>query len=178
MKIIAATCCLLIMAFNSIASPDPIVWWRLDKVIDVRTLRIRSEKDKVRTITLGCVGKATNEKKAIAFIHARLKGQRLGFCPLSTGQTNYYARPMCLIIDDIPKSHKGMREWTNHFPILNEELIAKGFVTFRDVSMPYDEYGLKARLRRAYEFRKDAEQDLRQVSSETAPSATSDEPSR
>lgn len=160
------------MAVTALAVP-PIVWWKLDKVLDARTIRIRSDTDEVCTITLGYVGDATNEENAVAFIQTRLKNRRLQFWALSTSQTNWMSRPMCLFIDDVPEDHRGMRELVHHFPMLNEELIAKGYVEFQDVPMPYDEHGLKARLRRAYEFRKDAEQAEYTVPAKAAPSASS-----
>ena len=133
---------------------DPIVYWRLDSVIDARTVRIRSDEGEKATITLACVGVTGNETNAINFITSRLNGKPLGLWALSSSETNWMARPMCLFIQETDPRHHGMTELVHHLPMLNEELIAKGLVEFKDLELPFDEYGLRARLYRASMNRK------------------------
>ena len=66
--------------------------------------------------------------------------------PLETGQTNWYERPMCLILDmDLPRGGDAVYD----FPTLNEELLTWGYVPFMDVKITADPYNLKGRLLRA-----------------------------
>lgn len=140
-----------------VGSPLPIVWWRLVKVVDERTLVLRSDEGETNTVTLACIGRAKEKKEAIAYIERRLRDHKLSLWPLETSQTNWNARPMCLILDmDLP-GRGG--EAVYDFPLLNEELLAWERLPFEDVKVASDPYGLKARLVRAKQEGEDRQKE-------------------
>jgi len=153
MKRIEIGFAVLLMATVALAV-DPMVYWHLDRVVDSRTIRIRNDQGEQATVILACVGTAGAETKATHFIGERLKDKKLTFYPLNTSETNWMSRPMCLFIHETDPEHHGSIETVYHLPMLNEELIARGYVAFKDVEVPYDQFGLRARLYRANANRK------------------------
>ena len=125
---------------------DPIVWERLDSVINSHTVRLVSEKGETNTFTLACVGQVTNEEAAVAFIGKKLGGRKLQYWPINTAQTNWMSRPMCIFYDF---ERKRGGSTVSDFPMLNEEMLKRGLGTFADTEVVDDQYGLKDRLRRA-----------------------------
>ncbi len=129
---------------HAIADLPPIVWWHLIHVVDERTLILRSDEGETNKVTLACIGRAKDNSEAVAYITRRLRDQKLTLWPLETSHTNWYARPMCLILDmDLP-GRGG--DAVHDFPLLNEELLAWGRVPFHDVKVTTDPFGLKGRL--------------------------------
>lgn len=126
---------------------SPIDWWRLAKVVDERTLVLRSETGQIETITLACIGRAKDSREAVAYITRRLQDHKVTFWPLETTHTNWYARPMCVILDMDLAGRGG--DAVYDFPLLNEELLIWGRAPFEDVKVTGDAYGLKARLVKA-----------------------------
>ena len=148
LAIITLTFATLVFADRARDHLDPITWWSLVEVVDEGALKLRSEKGETRTITLACVGRAKDSQAPITYITRRLRDQKLMFWPLETGQTNWYERPMCVILDmGLPGRRGG--DAVHDFPLLNEELLACGHVPFVDMKTTSDPYGLKARLLRA-----------------------------
>jgi hypothetical protein len=125
----------------------PIVWWHLVEVIDERTVKLRSDESETRTLQLACIGRAKDNRAAVAYMTKRLRDQNLVFWSLETTQTNWYERPMCLILDMNLPGRGG--EAVYDFPTLNEELLAWGYAPFKDVKVTGDPYNLKARLLQA-----------------------------
>jgi hypothetical protein len=126
----------------------PIVWWRLVEVIDEQTITICSDKGETRTVTLAGVGRAKDKRIGISYIKRRLHDHKVVLHPLETGQTNWYDRPMLVVLDmDLP-GHPGS-EGVYDFPTLNEELLRYDYVPFAEVEVTGDRYGLKARLLQA-----------------------------
>src|SRR5688500_6697580 len=124
----------------------PITWWRLVEVIDERTLRVCSDKGETNTITLACIGRVKEDRGAKAHIKRRLHDHKFTLWPLETKETNWYKRPMCIFLDmDLP----GRGGDAVDFAMLNEELLAWGYVPFAEVKTIKDPYGLKERLLRA-----------------------------
>src|SRR5258705_11011513 len=78
---------------------SPIDWWRLVNVVDERTLVLRSETGQTETITLACISGPKDNREAVAYITRRRQDHKVTFWPLETTHTNWYARPMCLILD-------------------------------------------------------------------------------
>ncbi len=138
-----------IISLGAAGDPPPIVWWHLVKVIDERTLSLRSDKGETRTIKLACIGHTDSKTQAMTYIERRCRDQKLVFWPLETGEESY-ASPMCLILDmGLPGGLGG--EAVYDFPLLNEELLAWGRTPYEDVKVTGDKYGLKARLVKAKE---------------------------
>lgn len=125
----------------------PTIWWRLVAVVDEQTIILRSEKGETRSLTLACIGRAKDGRAAKTYVERRLRDHKVIFWPLETPQTNWYERPMCIMLDmDLPgRGGDGV----NDFPTLNEELLRNHYVPFADVSVTKDPYNLKARLSQA-----------------------------
>ena len=148
LQTIALTLAIVVSAARGFGTPLPVTWWSLVEVIDERTLKVRSDKGDTKTITLACIGRAKDSRAPIAYMTARLHDQKLQFWPLETGNTNWYDRPMCLILDmGLPGGRGG--DAVHDFPLLNEELLAWGHTPFAEVKTTGDPYGLKARLTKA-----------------------------
>jgi hypothetical protein len=138
----------LVATTNRCIALSPIEWWQLVDVVDERTIRLRNDKGETNTITLACIGRADDSRAAIVYITRRLHDQKLTFWPMETGQTNWYERPMCVILDmGLPGGRGG--DAVHDFPLLNEELLAWGHTPFADAKTIGDPYGLKARLTKA-----------------------------
>jgi hypothetical protein len=148
LAIITLTLALVVVAGRALGRLDPITWWSLVEVMDERTLKVRSDKGETKTITLACIGRAQDSRAPVAYIRGRLHDQKLTFWPLETSQTNWYERPMCVILDmGLPGGRGG--DAVHDFPLLNEELLAWGHAPFAEVKTTADPHGLKARLVRA-----------------------------
>ena len=146
--LLKALAALLLTVTPAAGNLEPIDWWRLVKVIDERTLTLRCEngREKGRTLTikLACVGKAKDNREAVAYMERRLHDHRVTFWHLETGAAKWEAEPMCVILDmDLPGK---AGEAVYDFPLLNEELLAWERAPFEDVRVTSDRYGLKARL--------------------------------
>lgn len=141
----------LILCINTyiVSATDPMEYWHLVGIVDSRTVRIRSDEGKEANITLACVGESANETNSIRYLLMRLQNRQLGFWALDTSETNWMSRPMCLFIWETDSGHKGSTSLVYHLPMVNEELIVKRLVKFKDVEVSFDEYGLRARLYRA-----------------------------
>ena len=55
----------------------PVVFWKVVDVIDYRTLKLESEKGKIMTVSLGCVGETDDRDTATAYVKTRVKGQKM-----------------------------------------------------------------------------------------------------
>ncbi len=125
---------------------DPMVWERLDAVLNSHTLRLVNEKGETNTLTLACLGQATNEQAVVVFIAETLKGRKLQYWPIDTAETNWMHRPMCIFY-----GFEGKRGGSvvYDFPMLNEEMLRRRLVSFIDTDVAADRFGLKQRLRSA-----------------------------
>ena len=145
-SIIGVAVALLAAVVESGANLPRAPYWHLVEVVDERTVKVRSDEGENLTITLACIGRAKDNRAAVAYITKRLRDQDLSFWALETRQTNWNARPMCLMLDlGLPRGG----ELVYDFPTLNEELLAWGYAPYSDVKVTNDHYGLKARLVRA-----------------------------
>jgi len=159
-SIVGVTAALLAAAVQGGANLPRAPYWHLVEVVDERTLKLRSDEGENLTITLACIGRAKDNRAAVAYIAKRLRDQDMSFWALETSQTNWNDRPMCLMLDmGLPRGG----ELVYDFPTLNEELLAWGYAPFSDVKVTSDPYGLKARLVRAKEVwdKREKERDQR-----------------
>ena len=144
--IIAVAAVALLGPPRAVADPPRAPYWHLVQVVDERTVKLRSDEGENRTITLACVGRAKDNRAAMAYITNRLRDQDLAFWALETGRTNWNNQPMCLFLDmGLPRGGEVVYDFTT----LNEELLTWGYAPFADVKITEGPFGLKARLVRA-----------------------------
>ena len=143
------------------------VWWKLDSIVDVRTIVLKSEKGEIRTFTLAGIGMATNPAAATNFINKTIGGRKLIYWPVQSEEKNWDSRPMCIFYgyeSDVelkkpiisppsthPKDNPGV---VYDSPMLNEDMLYEGVAAFTNNATTGDEYYLQRRLRLADELRR------------------------
>ena len=120
--------------------------WDLVRVVDSRTLVVKSDKGELRTVSLAGIGVVPDESAATNFIHKTVSGREIQFWPIDTAHTNWYERSMCVFYD-FERGRGG--SVVSDFPMLNEDMLKRGFASFKSSPVTGDMYKLNARLRKA-----------------------------
>jgi endonuclease YncB( thermonuclease family) len=149
MKRLIITLCSGLVALAVIAVPTVVETWTLESILNSQTLQLKDANNKTQMFHLAGIGTAPDEIKAKQFIQETVGDKKLVCWSIERTYTNTANRRYCIFILDKQRKTDSGAGVVHDYPMLNEDMIRAGVVSFTNDVELGDSFGLKERLKNA-----------------------------